>query len=149
MPIVSSSMPERLRDDLDRFAADHGFSGRSEVIREACQSLLEEYRATDETDQRVLGTVTAAFGYDAPDIERRMMDVRHEFEASIRSNSHDCLDDNAGCVETFVLEADHDEFLQFIATVRGVDESVSLDYTTVPIDVLQGDDGESVSEPSA
>ena len=35
MPIVSSSMTERLRDDLDTFADEHDYSGRSDVIREA------------------------------------------------------------------------------------------------------------------
>jgi CopG family nickel-responsive transcriptional regulator len=134
MPIVSSSMSERLRDDLDAFAKDHGYSGRSEVIREACQSLLEQYQETEYEDQQVLATVTAVFGYDEPEIERRMMDIRHEFEASIRSNTHNCLDGNAGCVETFVIEAAYDNILQFIGTVRGVDEAVSVEYTAVPVD---------------
>ena len=136
MPIVSSSMTERLRDDLDAFAEEHGYTGRSEVIREACQSLLEEYQETDYEDRRVLATVTAVFGYDEPEIERRMMDIRHEFEASIRSNSHNCLEGNAGCVETFVIEAAHDDVLRFIGTVRGADESVSVEYTVVPADVM-------------
>ena len=131
MPIVSSSMTERLRDDLDTFAEEHGYSGRSEVIREACQSLLEEYQGIDDEDRRVLATVTAVFGYDEPEIERRMMDIRHEFEASIRSNSHNCLEGNAGCVETFVIEASYDDALRCIGTVRGADESVSVEYTAV------------------
>lgn len=136
MLIVSSSMTERLRDDLDTFAEEHGYSGRSEVIREACQSLLEEYQETDYEDRRVLATVTAVFGYDEPEIERRMMDIRHEFETSIRSNSHNCLDGNMGCVETFVIEAAYDNVLRFIGTVRGADESVSVEYTAVPVDVM-------------
>lgn len=136
MLIVSSSMTERLRDDLDTFAEEHGYSGRSEVIREACQSLLEEYQETDYEDRRVLATVTAVFGYDEPEIERRMMDIRHKFETSIRSNSHNCLDGNAGCVETFVIEAAYDNVLRFIGTVRGADESVSVEYTVVPVDVM-------------
>ena len=57
-------MTERLRDDLDTFAEEHGYTGRSEVIREACQSLLEEYRESDDEDRRVLATVTAVFGYE-------------------------------------------------------------------------------------
>jgi CopG family nickel-responsive transcriptional regulator len=142
MPIVSSSMPERLRDDLDTFAEDHGYSGRSEVIREACQSLLDEYRETDYEGRRVLATVTAVFGYDEPEIERRMMDVRHEFEASIRSNSHNCLEGNAGCVETFVIETVYEDALRFIGTVRGADESVSVEYTVVPVDVMNEGIGE-------
>ena len=132
-------MDERLRDNLDTFAAEHGYSGRSEVIREACQSLLAEYEETDYGGQRVLATVTAVFGYDKPEIERRMMDIRHEFEASIRSNSHNCLDGNAGCVETFVVEAPYDDVLRFIGTVRGADESVSVEYTVVPVDVMNAE----------
>ena len=127
-------MTERLRDDLDAFAKEHGYTGRSEVIREACQSLLEEYQETDYEDRRVLATVTAVFGYDEPEIERRMMDIRHEFEASIRSNSHNCLEGNAGCVETFVIEAAYDDVLRFIGTIRGADESVAVEYTVVPVD---------------
>ncbi|WP_318567195.1 CopG family ribbon-helix-helix protein [Salinigranum marinum] len=141
-------MTERLRDDLDRFVEDHGYSGRSEVIREACRSLLDEYQQTEYEGRRVLGTITAVFGYDAPEIERRMMDVRHEFEASIISNSHDCLTDNGGCVETFVVEGEYDVVLNFIATVRGVDESVSVEYTTAPIDVMTIEAGEPLGENS-
>ena len=132
-------MTERLRDDLDTFAEEHGYTGRSEVIREACQSLLEEYQETDDEDRRVLATVTAVFGYDEPEIERRMMDIRHEFEASIRSNSHDCLEGNAGCVETFVIEAAHNDVLRFIGSVRGADESVSVEYTVVPVDTMNAE----------
>jgi CopG family nickel-responsive transcriptional regulator len=127
-------MTERLRDDLDRFAEEHGYSGRSEVIREACQSLLEEYQETEYEGRRVLATVTAVFGYDKPEIERQMMDIRHEFEASIRSNSHNCLEENAGCVETFVIESTYSDALRFIGTVRGVDESVSVEYAVLPVD---------------
>ena len=129
-------MTERLRDDLDTFAEEHGYTARSEVIREACQLLLEKYQEPDDEDRRVLATVTAVFGYDEPEIERWMMDIRHEFEAPIRSNSHDCLDGNAGCVETFVIEAPYDDALRFIGTVRGADESVSVEYTVVPVDIM-------------
>ncbi len=139
MPIVSSSMTERLRDDLDRFAEEHGYSGRSEVIREACQSLLEEYQETDYEDRQVLATITAVFGYDEPEIERQMMDIRHQFEASIRSNSHNCLDNNAGCVETFVIEAAYPDVLRFIGIIRGTDESVLVEYTVVPVDVMNAE----------
>ena len=129
-------MTERLRDDLDTFAEEHGYTGRSEVIREACQSLLEEYQHSDDEDRLVLATVTAMFGYDEPDIESRMMDIRHEYETSVRSNSHICLEDREGCVETFVIEAKYSDILQFIGTVQGVDESISIEYTATAIDVV-------------
>jgi CopG family nickel-responsive transcriptional regulator len=131
-------MTERLRDGLNTFAEEHGYSGRSEVIREACQSLLEEYRETDDENRQVLAAVTAVFGYDELEIGR-MMDVCHEFEASIRSNSHNCLEGNAGCVETFVVEGAYDDALRFIGTVRGADESVSVEYTVLPVDSMNAE----------
>jgi CopG family nickel-responsive transcriptional regulator len=142
MPIVSASMTERLRDDLDTLAEAHGYSGRSEVIRDACQSLIEAYRETEYEGKRVLSTVTAVFGYDNPTVEGQMVEIRCEFEASIRSNSHNCLEDNAGCVETFVLEAEYSDFLRFIGLVRGAGESVSVEYTVVPVDTMQPESGE-------
>ncbi|QAU12006.1 CopG family ribbon-helix-helix protein [Halorubrum sp. BOL3-1] len=135
-------MTEQLREDLDSFAEGHGYSGRSEVIREACQALLEEYQKSDYEDRRVLATVTAGFEYDAPDIEHKMMDIRHEFESLIRSNSHNCLESNAGCVETFVIEATGDDVLKFIGTIRGTDESVSVEYTVMPVDDLDAEPSE-------
>ena len=41
-------MSDSLRDELDQFVTDHGDDGRSELIREACQSLLEESQSFDD-----------------------------------------------------------------------------------------------------
>jgi len=71
-----------------------------------------------------------------------MMDIRHEFEASIRSNSHNCLEGNAGCVETFVIEAPYDDALWFIGTVRGTNESVAVEYTVVSVEQINARTGE-------
>jgi CopG family nickel-responsive transcriptional regulator len=76
-------------------------------------------------------TVTVVFGGDEPEIERRMMDVRHEFEASIRSNSHNCPVGRPGRVEV-VVEAVYGDALQFIRAVRGADESLSVETRSSP-----------------
>jgi len=135
-------MTERLGDDLDTLAEPHGYSGRNEVIRDSCQSLLEAYRETEHEGKRVLATVTAVFGYDNPTVEGQTVDIPREFEASIRSNSYNCLEDNAGCVETFVLETEYSDFIRFIGLIRGAGESVSVEYTGVPVDTMQPESGE-------
>ncbi|WP_254838848.1 hypothetical protein [Natronomonas marina] len=71
-----------------------------------------------------------------------MGEIPREFGASIRSNSHNCLEDNAGCVETFALEAEYSDFLRFIGIVRGAAESLSVEYTVVPIGTMQPEGGE-------
>ena len=129
-------MSDSLRDELDQFVTDHGYDGRSELIREACQSLLEESQSIDFEGRDVIGTVTAVFGYDEQEIERQMMEIRHAFETEIRSNSHNCLTNNAGCVETFVLEAKSETVSKFVETVRAVDESVCVRSITIPVDTM-------------
>ena len=43
MTVVSVSMPEALLERIDEFATEHGYTGRSEVIREASRELLGEF----------------------------------------------------------------------------------------------------------
>jgi CopG family nickel-responsive transcriptional regulator len=69
----------------------------------------------------VLTTVTAVFGYDEPEIGRRAMEVGHESDTPMLSNSHNYLESDAGCVETFVVEATHCDDVRFIGTVREAD----------------------------
>ena len=54
-------MTKRYRNDLDTFAEEHRYTGRSEIISEVCKSLFDEYREPDGEDTRVMTTVTAAF----------------------------------------------------------------------------------------
>jgi CopG family nickel-responsive transcriptional regulator len=142
MPIFSASKTEPARDDLGALAEAHGYSGRSEVIRDACKALLEAHRETEYAGKWVLATVTAVFGYDNPTVEGQIVEIRPEFEALIRSNSYNCLEGNGGCVETFVLETEYSDFLRFIGLVRGAAESVSVESTVVTVDTMQPESGE-------
>jgi CopG family nickel-responsive transcriptional regulator len=127
-------MPEHLRDALDEVVSRHGYNGRSEVIREACRTLVEAHQPSEPDSEQVIATVTAVFGYDEPEIERAMRDLRHEFESPIRSNAHDCLTDEGGCIETFVLEGDRALTSQFVGAVRAVDERVTVSCATLAVD---------------
>jgi CopG family nickel-responsive transcriptional regulator len=40
---------------------------------------------------------------------RRRSNVRHEYEASIRSNAHNCLEGNVDVVEAFYIEPAYDD----------------------------------------
>ena len=43
MTVVSVSMPEELLERIDQFADDHGYTGQSELVREAARGLLGEF----------------------------------------------------------------------------------------------------------
>ena len=43
MTVVSVSMPEELLERIDEFSDEHGYTGRSEVVRDAARDLLGEF----------------------------------------------------------------------------------------------------------
>jgi len=76
MTVVSVSMPESL---LERIDEEHGYTGRSEIIREASRNLLGEF-------------------------EEKMMHLRHEYEGLVASNFHSNVPTSARTVSGKPLE---------------------------------------------
>ena len=133
MTVVSVSMPEELLERIDEFADDHGYTGRSEVIREAARNLLGEFEDTRLEDRDLIGVVTVMFNYETTDVEERMMQLRHEHEGLVSANFHSHVG-SAHCMELFVLEGDLDEISQFVGMVRATRDTLSVDYSVMPVD---------------
>ncbi len=127
-------MDDALLDRVDEFADEHGYTGRSEVIREAARALLGEFDDRRLDGRELTGTVTALFEYDSPAVERRMMDLRREYESLVVSNAHHCVGDERGCVETFVVEGDLSQISAFVGALRSTAETMTVDYALNPID---------------
>ncbi|WP_181685191.1 nickel-responsive transcriptional regulator NikR [Halorhabdus salina] len=133
MPIVSVSMPEDLVDRLDQFAADHGYSGRSEVIRDASRDLLEEFDDESLDGRQLMATVTVMFDYQSGEIEQQMMDVRHEYDDIVASNFHTHVGDK-NCLELFVLEGTMDAISTVVGAIRATKDVHTVGYSVLPMD---------------
>ncbi len=46
MGVVSISMPDELEERIDTFADEHGYTGRSEFVREAVRNLMGSSRTS-------------------------------------------------------------------------------------------------------
>jgi len=57
MTVVSVSMPDELLERLDSFAKEHGYTGRSEVVREASRNLLTEFEDKQLEDRDLMGVL--------------------------------------------------------------------------------------------
>jgi CopG family nickel-responsive transcriptional regulator len=57
MGVVSISRPDELEERIDEFGEEHGYTGRSEVVREAVRNLLDEFE-DDRLEDRDLGVVS-------------------------------------------------------------------------------------------
>jgi len=133
MTVVSVSMPEELLERIDEFSEDHGYTGRSEVIREASRNLLGEFEDKRLEDKDLMGVVTVVFDYETTSVEERMMHLRHEHENLVASNFHSHVGDHY-CMELFILEGGLEEISSFVGKIRATQDTLSVDYSVLPVD---------------
>jgi CopG family nickel-responsive transcriptional regulator len=133
MSVVSVSMPESLLERIDEFAEDHGYSGRSEVLREASRDLLGEFEDERLEDRDLMAVVTVLFDYETTTVEEAMMQLRHEHEGLVSANFHSHVGEHH-CMELFVLEGSLEDISSFVRKVRATEDTLSVDYSVVPID---------------
>jgi len=133
MTVVSVSMPENLLNRIDSFADEHGYTGRSEVVREASRNLLGEFEDKRLEDRELIAIVTVLFNYETTSVEEQMMRLRHEHEGLVASNFHSHVG-NHYCMELFVLEGRLDEISTFVGKIRATQDTLSVDYSVMPVD---------------
>lgn len=155
MTVVSVSMPENLLERIDAFAEEHGYTGRSEVVREAARNLLGEFDDRKLEDRQLMAVVTVMFDYETGAVEQRMMQLRHEHESLVSSNFHSHVGSHY-CMELFVLEGTLAEVSTFVGKIRATRDTLTVDYSVMPVDdfspgaeLAQADDaGHDQPEPS-
>ncbi|MFB6189624.1 MAG: CopG family ribbon-helix-helix protein [Halapricum sp.] len=133
MTVASVSMPEELLNRIDEFADEHGYTGRSEVLREAARNLMGEFEDKQLEDRELLGVVTVLFDYETTNAEQRMMQLRHEYDSLVASNFHNHVGDHQ-CMELFILEGELTDISTFVGKIRATQGTTTVDYSVTPID---------------
>jgi len=133
MAVVSISMPDELLDRVDEFADEHGYTGRSEVFREAARNLLGEFEDRKLEERDLMGVVTVLFNYQSSTVEERMIHLRHEYEGLVASNVHNHVGDHY-CMELFILEGDLETISTFVGKIRATQDTLTVDYSVIPVD---------------
>ncbi len=130
MPVVSVSMPQSLIDRLDEFIEDHGYSGRSEAVREGARGLLS---GIDDgyAEGPAICVVTVMFDHESG-AESRLSRLRHRHDDLVTSNVHSHA--GGGCLEIFVAEGVPNEIDSFIARVRAINGVTSVEYNLLSSD---------------
>ena len=126
-------MPEKLLDRIDTFADDHGYTGRSEVVREAARNLLGEFEDARLEERELMGVVTVLFDYETTSVEERMMHLRHEHDELVASNFHSHVG-NRYCMELFILDGSLEDISTFVGKIRATQDIVSVDYSVNPVE---------------
>ncbi len=136
MSVVSISVSDDLLEEIDGFVEDHGYSGRSELLREAARSLMGEFDDSELEGREIVSTVTVIFEFHGEhDVESKMIEMRHDHEDKVKSNVHSHIGDDY-CMELFVLEGTLDDVREFVGALRPTDGVLSVNYSVNPIDDL-------------
>ena len=133
MTVVSVSMPEELLERIDQFADEHGYTGRSEVVREGSRDLLGEFEDKKLEGRELMGVVTVLFDYETTSVEEKMMRLRHEHEGIVASNFHSHVGGHR-CMELFVLEGSLEDISTFVGKIRATKDTLTVDYSVSPVD---------------
>lgn len=132
MVTVSVSLPDDLVEQLDAFAAEHDYKGRSDVVREAVRLLFETVEEVDLEGCELIGLVSVLFRYETTGVEKRLMDLRHGEQDLVTAHIHNHVGNC--CLELFVLNGTLEEISGFVGAVRAMKDPLSVSHTVVPLD---------------
>jgi len=130
MAVISISLPESLLDKVEQKVEEHGYSGRSDLTREALRSFVEGFGSEPKLSGEVLATVTVVLSKDA--VEKEVASLRHDYRDRILDRTHTCIEGDR-CTEVLVIESDVSELNEIVGRVRSTDGVVSTDYTAKPV----------------
>jgi len=92
MAVVSISMPDSLLEAVDSFADEHGYTGRSEIVRSGLRTVLSEATESATGDPQ-LATLVVCFDYGDARVERKISHVRHEAGELVIAHAHGHAED--------------------------------------------------------
>lgn len=133
MAVISISLPESLLDKVEKKVEEHGYSGRSDLTREALRGFVEEFESDPRLPDDVLATITVVLDEEA--VENELASLRHDYRESIVDRTHSCIDDDR-CMEVLVVESGIEDVNEIVGKVRSTDGVVSTEYTAKPVDEL-------------
>jgi len=101
LTIISVSIPDELLEKLDNSIKERGFASRSEILRQAIRSFMEEYRSLESITGEVTATVTVIYTKAAKNDV--MLSIQHKYEGIVLTFLHTHVDKDS-CLEVMVVK---------------------------------------------
>ena len=111
MSIISLSLPTELLEDLDATLGEEKSANRSEVLRQAVRSYLNEYRQLDELKGEIIATISVL--YEKQEKNEELSRLQHEFSDMITAYLHSHLT-GTNCLEVMVVKGPADRLKTLI-----------------------------------
>ena len=101
MSIISVSLPTELLKELDEALGEEKSATRSEVLRQAVRSYLNDYKKLDELKGNIIATISVL--YEKQEKNEELFKLQHEFSDMITAYLHSHLTETS-CLEVMVIK---------------------------------------------
>jgi CopG family nickel-responsive transcriptional regulator len=119
LTVVSITLPSKLLRRFDEFIETRGYYSRSEAFRDAIRNLISEAETVGLEEERVATTIMITCDYARKDVDRRVSDVRHQFDDVVIENVHRHIEEKY-CLEIFIAEGNMKRILDLVGRIRGM-----------------------------
>ena len=111
MSIISLSLPTELLSELDSILGEPKSATRSEVLRQAVRSYINDYKKLGELEGDLIATVSVLYDKQEKNVE--LYKLQHEFGDMITAYLHSHLTES-NCLEVMVIKGPSKRFKQLI-----------------------------------
>ena len=116
------SLEEKLAQDFDSWIAEHGYSNRSEAVRDLLRAELDRTRIGTKESVHCVACLSYVFNHHEGELMARLTAMQHEHHDLAISTMHVHLDHDH-CLETVILKGNTlavQTFSQAVCAQRGI-----------------------------
>jgi CopG family nickel-responsive transcriptional regulator len=112
---IGVSLEPELLEAFDKFIAKHGYTNRSEAVRD----MIRETLATEEWtgSGNVIGTITMVYDHDAHHVVDKLTKIQHRYHHNVHSTTHVHLDAHE-CLEVIVVQGNPEEITRLSDSIK-------------------------------
>lgn len=110
------SMEKDLLAIFDHFILEHGFSNRSEAIRDLIREKLSLERGFKT--EEVLGTVTIIYNHHIRNLSENLTEIQHQFQHDILFSNHIHIT-HENCLEVIVVKGKEKKLRELTNRIGG------------------------------
>lgn len=99
------SLDGKLLEQFDRYMQRHGYSNRSEAVRDILRERLEAERLAGDESGNCVACLSYIYNHHERELSRRLTDAQHASHDLVRSTLHVHLD-HENCMEVAVLQGE-------------------------------------------
>ncbi len=134
MPRVTISLDDDLLAELDRFAGERGYAGRSEAVRDLVRGGLQQLDAGSSDKHECVAALIYAYDHHARDLAGRLTGRFHEQHDLTLATLHVHLGHDS-CMEVAVLRGPGAQVREFGAQLTAERGVVYGRLVTLPVQV--------------